>query len=145
MKTIHQLSPHILSQIAAGEVIERPVYAVKELVENAIDARADSIQIIIEESGLKKITVIDNGEGMNKEDLRECFKPHTTSKIAKEDDLTHITSLGFRGEALSSIAAVSHLTINSRTKENLSGISLVIKNGTLEKITPIGMPVGTSI
>src|SRR5579872_972991 len=145
MRKIYPLSEKIVSQIAAGEVIERPVYAVKELVENAIDAGADSIQVIIEESGLKKITVIDNGEGMNEEDLKECFKPHTTSKIIQADDLTHITSLGFRGEALSSIAAVSHLTINSRTRENPSGISLVIKNGTLKKIFPVGMPVGTNV
>src|ERR1700758_870201 len=102
MRKIHQLPLNIVSQIAAGEVIERPVYAVKELIENAIDAGADSIQIAIEESGLKKISVTDNGEGMSEEDLKVCFKPHTTSKIAKADELAHIRTLGFRGEALAS-------------------------------------------
>jgi DNA mismatch repair protein MutL len=145
MKTIHQLSANVVSQIAAGEVIERPVYAVKELVENAIDAEADSIRLTIEDSGLKKITVIDNGEGMNEEDLKECFKPHTTSKIAEIDELTHIKTLGFRGEALSSIAAVSHLTINSRIKNNISGISLVIEDSKLQRMSPVGMPIGTSV
>ena len=145
MRKIHQLSQRIVSKIAAGEVIERPVYAVKELVENAIDAHAGSIQIHIEESGLKKITVSDNGEGMSPEDLQESFKPHTTSKILHEEDLARIASLGFRGEALASIAAISRLTINSRVSKNATGISVIIKNGKLEKISPIGMPSGTTV
>src|SRR6266404_2686499 len=107
MIKIHQLPQQVVAKIAAGEVIERPVFAVKELVENAIDAGADLISVHIGESGLKKIVVIDNGEGMSPEDLKESFKPHTTSKIAKADELSHIRTLGFRGEALSSIAAIS--------------------------------------
>jgi len=145
MQKIFPLSEQIVSQIAAGEVIERPVYAVKELIENAIDAGADSIMVYIEESGLKKITVVDNGEGMNEEDLQECFKPHTTSKITDIDELTHIKTLGFRGEALASIAAVSMVTINSRVEVKPSGTSVILKNGKLEKIVSVGMPVGTSV
>lgn len=145
MRKIYQLPPQVVSQIAAGEVIERPVYAVKELVENAIDAGADTVTINIEESGLKKIMVIDNGEGMATEDLQESFKPHTTSKIAKAEELSHIKTLGFRGEALSSIAAISRLTIASRTSENPAGTCVIIKDGTLEKIAPIGMPPGTVV
>src|ERR1700761_5472470 len=121
MKKIHQLSSQIISKIAAGEIIERPVFAVKELVENSLDAGADSIIVHVEESGLKKITVIDNGEGMSEEDLQESFKPHTTSKIAKEDELSHISTLGFRGEALASIAAISKMTINSRISSHPAG------------------------
>ena len=114
---IHVLPQSIVSKIAAGEVIERPVYAVKELIENAIDAQATSITIHIEESGFKTITVIDNGHGMSPEDLQECFKHHSTSKITSEEDLNSIHSLGFRGEALSSIAAISTMTIKSRTAQ----------------------------
>lgn len=145
MKKIHQLPHHVVSKIAAGEVIERPVFAVKELVENAIDAGANSITINIEESGLKRITVIDNGEGMTSEDLLESFKPHTTSKIAETDDLSHIKTLGFRGEALSSIASISWMTINSRVSAQSSGLSIYVKNGNIEKKSPIGMPVGTTV
>jgi DNA mismatch repair protein MutL len=145
MRKIFSLSEQIVSKIAAGEVIERPVFAVKELVENAIDARADSIIVHIEESGLKKITVIDNGEGMSPEDLQESFKSHTTSKISQADELTYIKTLGFRGEALSSIAAISRMTINSRAPNNSAGTSIIIKYGKVEKISPIGIPVGTTV
>jgi DNA mismatch repair protein MutL len=145
MKKIQQLSPEVVAKIAAGEVIERPVFAVKELVENAIDAGADSISVHIEESGLKKIVVIDNGEGMSPEDLKESFKPHTTSKISKADELGHIQTLGFRGEALASIAAISRLTINTKVSNGSAGASAIVKNGKFEKISPIGMPTGTSV
>lgn len=145
MKKIHQLSPQIVSKIAAGEVIERPVYAVKELVENAIDAGADTITVIVEESGLKKITVIDNGEGMSPSDLPESIKPHTTSKLFKADELSYIKTLGFRGEALASIAAISRLTINSKPADAMTGTSLIIKDGKIEKLFPLGMPTGTSV
>src|SRR5581483_10330403 len=122
MKKIHQLPEFIISKIAAGEVIERPVYAVKELVENAIDANADSIKIDIEDAGLKKISVTDNGEGMSKEDLLDCFKPHTTSKLTEDAiDLIGISSMGFRGEALASIAAISKMTIQSRQANEPAG------------------------
>src|SRR6266853_1931866 len=116
MKKINTLPPEIVSKIAAGEVIERPAYAVKELIDNAIDAGAKNITINIEKSGLKKIIVQDDGEGMSREDLEECFKPHTTSKVKKETDLYSIKTFGFRGEALASIAAISDLTITTRTE-----------------------------
>lgn len=121
MNKIHQLSPETIAKIAAGEVIERPSFAVKELIENAIDAKATHIEITIQEAGLQQITVIDNGEGMGKVDLLQSFLLHTTSKITPDDQLTHITHLGFRGEALSTIAAISHLTIQSRPKAQSSG------------------------
>jgi len=110
-----------------------------------LDAGADSIIVHIEESGLKRITVLDNGIGIEPEDLQESIKSHATSKITKEDELSHISTLGFRGEALSSIAAISKMTINSRVSSNSAGTSLTIKNGKPEKILPIGMPVGTTI
>lgn len=145
MRHIYQLPQQLISKIAAGEVIERPMYAVKELIENSIDAEADSIIVHIEDSGLKRITVIDNGKGMSLEDLEESFKPHTTSKIATEEDLHSIHTLGFRGEALSSIAAISKLILSSRKKESATGNSIVIVEGQIEKIVPIGIPVGTHI
>ncbi len=145
MRKIHLLPQHLISKIAAGEVIERPAYAVKELLDNAIDAHADYIRIDISESGLKKIVVTDNGEGMSKEDLQESFKHHTTSKIFEEQDLVAIKSLGFRGEALSSIAAISSLTIQSRPKNQSTGTQITVRNGLLEAISPIGIPIGTCV
>lgn len=144
MGKIIQLPQHIISRIAAGEVIERPVYAVKELVENAIDAGSNAVSIYIEDAGLKKIMVVDNGEGMSQDDLLESFKPHTTSKVADET-LLGIKTLGFRGEALSSIAAVSTLTIQSRIKNEVGGVLVSIESGVVKKIHPIGMPVGTIV
>lgn len=145
MQKIHQLPPHIISKIAAGEIIEKPAYAIKELIDNSIDAKADHIEIEIEQSGLKKIKVTDNGEGMLKEDLILSFQPHTTSKIINEADLAAIESLGFRGEALSSIAAISDLIIQSRTNKSIGGSKIEIFSGKIVKLSPIGMPVGTSI
>ena len=145
MQKIHILSQQVIAKIAAGEVIERPVYAVKELVENAIDAQADSIAIHIEESGLRRITVVDNGEGMSKEDLKECFKLHTTSKVSSIDHLSHIKTLGFRGEALASIAAISHMIIRSRTKKSVEGTQVILQNGNVEEFAPVGMPQGTTV
>src|SRR5258708_24373059 len=114
MRTIHNLPQQVISKIAAGEVIERPAYAVKELIDNGIDAKADYITVQIEDSGLKKILITDNGIGMSKEDIIESCKPHTTSKITSADELIGIRSLGFRGEALSSISVISNLTIQSK-------------------------------
>lgn len=145
MPKIRKLPDSLVSQIAAGEVIERPAYAVKELIENAIDAKAKHITIVIGDSGLQEITVLDDGTGMKKEDLLECFKPHTTSKIYREDDLHSISTMGFRGEALSSIASVSNLTIQSRHKREIAGTKVVISNGTLKQSTSIGMPHGTIV
>jgi DNA mismatch repair protein MutL len=145
MKTIHTLSPLVVSKIAAGEVIERPSYAIKELIENALDANATEIKIYLEEAGLQTLQVIDNGKGMSPEDVEDSWKPHTTSKITHEDELHNIRSFGFRGEALSSLAAVSTLTIQSRTKKNQTGCSVVIDNGVLKRTSVIGMSEGTII
>lgn len=145
MQKIIVLPEHIIAKIAAGEVIERPVYAVKELIENAIDAHATSLAIHIEDAGLKRITVIDNGDGMSKKDLQECFKRHTTSKIKEEDELLCIKTLGFRGEALASIAAISYMTITSRRKGDAGGIAIALHEGKVEEIKPIGIPIGTTV
>ncbi len=145
MSSIIVLPQEIVSKIAAGEVIERPCYAVKELIENALDAKASVIEVHVEESGLKRIMVIDNGQGMSKEDLKLCFLPHTTSKIKSIEELVCIKTLGFRGEALASIAAISNLTIQSRTKDTVGGTVVELNKGKVEKIAPVGMPVGTII
>ena len=145
MQKIHKLSHDIIAKIAAGEVVERPAYAVKELIENSIDAKATSIIIHIENSGLRKIKVMDNGEGMSKEDLQISFLPHTTSKIKYEEELIGIQTLGFRGEALSSICSVSNLTIQSRTKKSASGTTIEIEKGRVEHIGSVGIPSGTII
>lgn len=143
MSTIKILKPEIASQIAAGEVIERPAYAVKELIENAIDARANKIRIDLNRGGLSLIKVTDNGMGMDKDDLLMCFMPHATSKLSKQEDLHHISTLGFRGEALSSISSISHISIAS--KKGTTGYMALLEYGKLISVEKIGMPVGTSI
>lgn len=145
MQTIFALPHNIIAKIAAGEVIERPSFAVKELIENAIDAKADLIQIHVEEAGLKRITIIDNGVGMTEEDLELCFLPHTTSKLREEHQLTNIQTLGFRGEALSSIAAISDMIIQSRTADAAGGTVVRLKGQHVDEIAPIGTPVGTIV
>lgn len=130
---IHLLSDEIINKIAAGEVIERPASAVKELVENAIDAGATRIQVSIEQGGKKKIQVTDNGKGMNEADLDLCYLRHTTSKLANADDLFHLQTNGFRGEAVASIAAVSKLTITSATDEGDSGRIILSGGNVVEK------------
>ena len=118
MNNIHILSEDVSNKIAAGEVIERPASVVKELVENAIDAGANNIIVVIENGGKDLIRVIDNGCGMNPDDAVLAFERHSTSKIKTVDDITHIGSLGFRGEALPSIASVSRLHLVTRTAED---------------------------
>lgn len=145
MGKINFLTPEIISKIAAGEVVEKPVYALKELVDNAIDAGADWIRIEIEQAGLKKIVVLDNGEGMSQEDLLKSFKMHATSKLKSDEELLSVKTLGFRGEALSSIAAISDLTIQSREHNSSSGVEVFVTSGILEKETPVGMPEGTKV
>lgn len=145
MAKIFQLPEEIISKIAAGEVIERPVYAVKELVENSLDAGATTISVHIEESGLKNITVIDDGEGMSKEDIETSFKLHTTSKISSIEQLHSINTHGFRGEALSSIASISRIHIRSKRKNDIAGTSIEVIEGEIKKIAPFGMPYGTNI
>lgn len=145
MKTILPLSESLIMKIAAGEVIERPVFAVKELLENAIDAKAESITITLEDSGLKKIVITDTGIGMSREDLEESVKPHTTSKLQDEDGLLMIHTMGFRGEALASIAAVSNVTIKTRRKEDISGSLITVDAGEFQSLEPIGVPPGTTV
>ncbi len=130
---IHLLSDEIINKIAAGEVIERPASAVKELVENAIDAGATRIQVSIEQGGKKKIQVTDNGKGMNAADLDLCYLRHTTSKLFNADDLFHLHTNGFRGEAVASIAAVSKLTITSATDDGDSGRIILNGGNVVEK------------
>lgn len=145
MNKIHKLPPVLVSKIAAGEVIERPAAAVKELIENAIDAGATEIKVYLEEAGLRKILVVDNGVGMSPDDVKESWKPHTTSKIKDEYELHNIKSLGFRGEALSSLAAVSLLTIQSRPHDSSIGYLVTVKEGTLQHTSEVGMPAGTRV
>jgi len=138
MAKIHELSEILSNQIAAGEVIERPASVVKELAENAIDANSTQIDVVIEQAGLQLIQVIDNGDGIEPEDVPTAFKRHATSKIATRQDLFKIQSLGFRGEALASIASVSDLTIETATADSL-GTFAHFKGGVLEsqKTNPI--------
>ncbi len=145
MKKIHKLSELVVANIAAGEVIERPSYAVKELVENALDAKAVNITVSLEDAGLTLLRVTDDGEGMSKEDLKESWKPHTTSKIRELEDLHTTKSFGFRGEALSSLAAVSTLTIQSRPANSPTGYSISVERGLLIGESSVGMPYGTTV
>lgn len=139
------LDPHVANQIAAGEVIERPASVVKELVENAIDANSTRITIDVLEGGLKAIKVTDNGDGMTKDDVELAFLRHATSKIRSEKDLFNISSLGFRGEALPSIAAVSQIEVHTRPKGELEGSRLVLEGGAVQLVEPVGCPSGTQI
>ena len=143
MAEIHLLSDEIINKIAAGEVIERPASAVKELIENAIDAGATRIQVQIEQGGKKKIQVSDNGKGMGAEDLELCFLRHTTSKLTNADDLFHLQTNGFRGEAVASIAAVSKLTITSATEGGESG-RIVVKGGEVVEKEDVQASRGTT-
>ncbi|MGM0219192.1 DNA mismatch repair endonuclease MutL [Enterococcus sp. AZ126] len=145
MGKIQELSEQLANQIAAGEVVERPASVVKELVENAIDAGSTQIDIFIEEAGLKTIQVIDNGEGIAKEDILNAFKRHATSKIHTRDDLFRIRSLGFRGEALPSIASVSEIIVETAVSEEEEGSYVQMKGGKVEEHRPAALRKGTKI
>lgn len=142
---IEQLSQETIQQIAAGEVIERPVSAVKELVENSIDAGADEISVEVVHGGKEKIAVYDNGEGIPAGEMEKAFLPHATSKIQTFDDLAMVQSLGFRGEALTSIISVAKVKARSRTKEEDLGQELTYEDGDLVDKRPVAMPVGTQM
>ena len=145
MGKIHQLPPDLANQIAAGEVVERPASVVKELVENAIDAGARRVAISVELGGKKLIQVEDDGEGMTPEDARLAIERHATSKIRRADDLERIATLGFRGEALPSIASVSHFTLRTRARGIGSGTEVRVNGGAVASVTEAGMPEGTAI
>ena len=142
---IQLLSDHIANQIAAGEVIQRPASAVKELLENAIDAKATEIQLIVKEAGKELIQVVDNGLGMSPTDARMSFERHATSKIRNINDLFTIRTMGFRGEALASIAAVAQVEMRTRVADMDTGTRLVIEGTEVKVAEPVGTPVGTSI
>ena len=142
---IHLLPDHIANQIAAGEVIQRPASAVKELLENAVDAGATEIKLIVNDAGKSLVQVIDNGKGMSVTDARMAFERHATSKIATIDDLFHIRTMGFRGEALASIAAVAQVELRTRNAADELGICITIENSMVQKQEPVNHPVGTSI
>jgi DNA mismatch repair protein MutL len=145
MPKINLLDDNTIRKIAAGEVIERPASIVKELVENSIDASSSQIIIEVKDGGTTYIRVTDDGVGMEKEDIFLAFERHSTSKLNNIEDLYKIVSMGFRGEALSSIVSVSNVEIISRTKENLVGNKAVFEDGKLKFIEPIGANVGTTI
>ncbi len=145
MRSINILPEDLISKIAAGEVIERPVSVVKELLENSIDAGADRISIRLEKGGKRLIKIIDNGVGMSKEDLRLCVKRYATSKISSIDDLFNIRTLGFRGEAIPSIAAVSKLRITSKPHDQLIGHRIELEGGKFVSLEEVGAPSGTIV
>lgn len=145
MGKIRLLSKSISSKIAAGEVVERPLSVVKELVENAIDAGASAISIDIADGGIKEICITDNGTGIASSDVKLAFEKHATSKIATENDLDYINTQGFRGEALSSIAAISVVEMRTKTKGEELGTHIKISGGRLDYVNPAGLPCGTSV
>ena len=145
MSKIQPLSDAVINQIAAGEVVERPVSVVKELVENALDANATQIQVHIEKGGKKLIRVVDNGVGISKEDLANATKRHWTSKLNSIDDLRSLVSLGFRGEALASIAAVSKVVMRSRPQDSEHGWEAIVDYGQALEVKPTGIAPGTEV
>lgn len=144
LRKIAVLDQNTIDKIAAGEVVERPSSVVKELVENAIDAGATAITVEITDGGKKLIRITDNGSGMDAEQVPLAFLRHATSKIEKVEDLTHIASLGFRGEALSSIAAVSQVELITKTPSGISGTRYVIEGGKEQSLEEMGAPEGTT-
>ena len=142
--SIKQLDELTINQIAAGEVVERPAQVVKELVENSTDSGSRKIRIEIEDGGFSRISVIDDGHGIPKEELKLAIKRHATSKISSSDDLSTIVTKGFRGEALASIAAVSKLVLSSKVKDS-DGFSITVDNGSIGNIELTGIPPGTKV
>ena len=145
MGRIHILSDQVANQIAAGEVVERPASVVKELLENALDAGATRIRVEVEAGGRKLIRIVDNGHGMGRDDALLAFERHATSKLRSSDDLLSIATLGFRGEALPSIASVARVSLETRLAEDEVGTSLEIAGGNLLRVDDAGLPPGTTL
>ncbi|MEA4966445.1 MAG: DNA mismatch repair endonuclease MutL [Oscillospiraceae bacterium] len=145
MAIIYQLSPHVADLIAAGEVVERPGSVVKELVENSIDAGSSHITVEIQNGGMTLIRISDDGCGMDRQDAQTAFLRHATSKIREEEDLAAIGTLGFRGEALAAIAAVSRITLLTRPVGSMEGTSLTLEGGVIAACDPAGCPKGTTL
>ena len=141
---IQMLTDEVIGKIAAGEVVERPAAAIKELVENSLDAGASAITVEIRDGGISYFRVTDNGSGIQQSEIRMAFERHATSKISKAQDLTSISTLGFRGEALASIAAVARVTCTTRTKDDASGIKVVNEGGRIASIEETACPQGTT-
>ena len=141
---IHLLPDTVANQIAAGEVIQRPASVIKELVENAIDAQATHIQVRVVDAGRTSIQVIDNGKGMSETDVRMAFERHATSKITEADDLFNLHTMGFRGEALASIAAVAQVELKSRMADHELGSHISISGSKVTGQEPVACPVGSN-
>ena len=142
---IRRLPQSLINKIAAGEVVERPASVVKELMENAVDAGATRIDVSVEQGGLEMVRVVDNGGGIPSDELPLALASHATSKLVEADDLFRVGTLGFRGEALASIAEVSRLVLRSRTPESQSGGEIEAVGGSLGEVAPCGCPIGTAV
>src|SRR6201999_3700665 len=145
MGRIRVLSDQVANQIAAGEVVERPASVVKELLENSLDAGATRIRLEVEAGGRKLIRISDDGHGMNRDDALLAFERHATSKLRSSDDLLSIATLGFRGEALPSIASVARVSVETRWAEDEVGASIEIAGGNMLRVEDAGLPPGTTI
>lgn len=144
MGKIVEMPTKLANMIAAGEVVERPANIVKEVVENSIDANASTIKVYLKDGGLTEVKVIDDGQGMDESDIKLCFLPHATSKIKNEYDLFRIQTLGFRGEALASIASVSEVSLVSKTKDT-EAYNIVYKFGHQISFSQTAANIGTTI
>src|SRR5215472_8537163 len=147
MNRIRLLPDHVANQIAAGEVIERPASVVKELVENALDAQASRVTVEIQAGGRSLVRVTDDGSGMSRDDALLCLERHATSKILRAEDLSAIATMGFRGEALPSIASVSRFTLTTREGDSASpeGTQVIISGGKIHEVKAAGCAPGTTI
>lgn len=145
LKRINILNEDTANKIAAGEVVERPSSVVKELVENSIDANSKNILIEIEEGGTSLIRIVDDGDGIYKDDISKAFLPHATSKIKESEDIYNINTLGFRGEALPSIASVAKVNLKSKQEDEKYGYEIEIEGGKFSEVTECGINKGTII